>query len=388
MQGMNGIYGYISAQGIQNLESYKYSGVDHSFLANLVMKHFWNWLLDNVVPVWIAPNLLTLFGFLCVFIANFLLWTFSSGMGGWAPGWVYVVAAFFIFAYQTLDNLDGKQARKTGTSSALGEVFDHGSDSLTVCMFVMIMGSSFQLGPLLSYLSLVMLTIIFYLNHWEGYFTGTLFLRKYSNPTEAQLSLISLLLLTAWKGSLWWKESLDTILFGTLEHREILFVITVFGFFSTAYDHISTVYSYMSSRGSNFRPAILALIPLIFLHLISTLWILCSPTVLFENSRIFISTIGLLFSYLAIRLIVQNVTKETFKIYYNMLSPLLVITIHSFIGRVAAPLLDDEFVLQVYFLAVLLHIAFLILSVVTEFCWYLNIKNPFIIRQTPPQELV
>jgi len=236
MHGMNGIYGFISAQGIQNLESYKYSGVDQSFLANLVMKHFWNWLLDNVVPVWIAPNLLTLFGFLCVFFANTLLWIYCPGMEGWAPNWVYVVVAFFIFAYQTLDNLDGKQARKTGTASPLGEVFDHGTDSLTVCMFVMIMGSSFQLGPELSHLSLIMLTVIFYLNHWEGYFTGTLLLRKYSNPTEAQLTLISLLLLTAWKGSFWWKESFDTILFGVLEHRQILSFITVLGFFSTLYD--------------------------------------------------------------------------------------------------------------------------------------------------------
>jgi len=31
-----------------------------------------------------------------------------------------------------MDNLDGKQARKTGSASALGEAFDHGADSITV----------------------------------------------------------------------------------------------------------------------------------------------------------------------------------------------------------------------------------------------------------------
>lgn len=31
--------------------------------------------------------------------------------------------------YQTLDNVDGKQARRTGTSSGLGELFEYAEDS-------------------------------------------------------------------------------------------------------------------------------------------------------------------------------------------------------------------------------------------------------------------
>jgi len=33
--------------------------------------------------------------------------------------------------YITLDNVDGKQARRTGTSSPLGQIFDHGMDAIT-----------------------------------------------------------------------------------------------------------------------------------------------------------------------------------------------------------------------------------------------------------------
>jgi len=35
-----------------------------------------------------------------------------------------------------LDNIDGKQARKTGNSTALGSLFDHGCDvvTLSLCM--------------------------------------------------------------------------------------------------------------------------------------------------------------------------------------------------------------------------------------------------------------
>lgn len=34
-----------------------------------------------------------------------------------------------MFAYQSLDAIDGKQARRTGTSGPLGELFDHGNAS-------------------------------------------------------------------------------------------------------------------------------------------------------------------------------------------------------------------------------------------------------------------
>ena len=40
-----------------------------------------------------------------------------------------------LFFYQSLDAIDGKQARRTGMAGPLGEMFDHGCDALntTVC---------------------------------------------------------------------------------------------------------------------------------------------------------------------------------------------------------------------------------------------------------------
>ncbi|VDN13330.1 unnamed protein product [Dibothriocephalus latus] len=45
--------------------------------------------------------------------------------------WSLILAAVCVFVYQTLDALDGKQARKTDTSSPLGELFDHGCDAIS-----------------------------------------------------------------------------------------------------------------------------------------------------------------------------------------------------------------------------------------------------------------
>jgi ethanolaminephosphotransferase len=47
-----------------------------------------------------------------------------------APQWLFFTFAIGLFVYQSLDAIDGKQARRTGTSGPLGELFDHGCDAL------------------------------------------------------------------------------------------------------------------------------------------------------------------------------------------------------------------------------------------------------------------
>jgi phosphatidylglycerophosphate synthase len=53
-----------------------------------------------------------------------------------APYWAHIATAMGIFCYQTLDELDGKQARRTGSSSSLGELFDHGCDAVSAFITV------------------------------------------------------------------------------------------------------------------------------------------------------------------------------------------------------------------------------------------------------------
>lgn len=51
---------------------------------------------------------------------------------GEAPRWVYLVSSIAVVIYVNLDCLDGKQARRTRSSSPLGQLFDHGCDALSV----------------------------------------------------------------------------------------------------------------------------------------------------------------------------------------------------------------------------------------------------------------
>lgn len=57
-----------------------------------------------------------------------------------APYWTYLLCALGLFIYQSLDAIDGKQARRTNSCSPLGELFDHGCDSLSTGKLFIVVG--------------------------------------------------------------------------------------------------------------------------------------------------------------------------------------------------------------------------------------------------------
>lgn len=66
--------------------------------------------------------------------ASAVFWV-TSAVSFQAPLWAYLLCAVGLFIYQSLDAIDGKQARRTNSSSPLGELFDHGCDSLSTGRF-------------------------------------------------------------------------------------------------------------------------------------------------------------------------------------------------------------------------------------------------------------
>lgn len=59
-------------------------------------------------------------------------------MKGYIPNWIYLYEGISILLYSILDNMDGKQARRTHSSSPLGLLFDHGCDSITSCVYIFV----------------------------------------------------------------------------------------------------------------------------------------------------------------------------------------------------------------------------------------------------------
>jgi phosphatidylglycerophosphate synthase len=59
---------------------------------------------------------------------------------------VYVACAACLFVYQTMDGMDGKQARRVGAGSPLGEVVDHGADAIASCVYGVFLVDVFGIG--------------------------------------------------------------------------------------------------------------------------------------------------------------------------------------------------------------------------------------------------
>jgi len=194
----------LSPAQLANLDSHKYSCQSNSIL-DPYMQPWWNWLVTKC-PLWLAPNLITLAG-LAVNIVTTLIVVYHNpdAKGKGAPQWTYLLAAVGLFFYQSLDAIDGKQARRTGTSSPLGELFDHGCDSVSVIFVAVGVSTMTGLGahPMVMFMVCFTAIALFYSAHWQTFVSGTLKFGRI-DVTEEQWCVISLYLVGAVFGSEIW----------------------------------------------------------------------------------------------------------------------------------------------------------------------------------------
>ena len=99
------------------------------------LNSFWEWSV-SLVPLWVSPNLLTLFGFTFAMIPYWNMLYYEIIKGEEIPSYCFFLSVFCFFMYNTMDYIDGKQARRTKSSSPLGQLFDHGSDSFSEIFYM------------------------------------------------------------------------------------------------------------------------------------------------------------------------------------------------------------------------------------------------------------
>lgn len=94
----------------------------------------------ELLPRWLAPNAVTLVGFGFILFNVICLEIMMPDLVGPGPPWLYYSFAFGLWAYSTMDNIDGKQARRTGSSSPLGELFESVFTFPKVCAVMLTRG--------------------------------------------------------------------------------------------------------------------------------------------------------------------------------------------------------------------------------------------------------
>lgn len=150
-------------------------------------------------------------GFLCNFIPHIMIVVlFGSDFEGEVPAWFLVALACLYFIYMVADNSDGKQARRTGTSSPLGMLLDHGMDSVTTVINNFIIQRTLQLGNCyVNIIGMLVTSIPFYFAVLEQYYTGELVLQVVNGVDDGSFIYIAICLLSALYGPSFWKQEID-----------------------------------------------------------------------------------------------------------------------------------------------------------------------------------
>jgi ethanolaminephosphotransferase len=361
----------------------------------------------------VAPNAITTLGLAWMVFAYFVVWCWCPGLyeantevfsDYSVPSGIFLLNCCAMLIYQTLDNMDGKQARRTGSGSALGLLFDHGCDAINsifgsanwIAAMALVPGSASSLGysdgiqsqslvselfggdVVLACLLILCPMMAFYISTWEQYYTGKLTLPPFNGPSEglvlgASLSLISFL----W-GPMYWQTTsvvdcligsfgLLSSLQGRVRNMDLIVMASVFGLFQEVGLKMIFV-----SRKYGFQ-TLWTTMPN-FLMMASTLtMVYFDPTLLLRRPRIMMHLIAGIFTEQTTQLMLDHIVEENYFVTKRWsLFPQLILAGSMAMGRsFSSDVLDT--ILFVYTTGLWVYLVFKIRVQIFEICDVLGI---------------
>uniref|UniRef100_A0A3B1KM30 Cholinephosphotransferase 1 n=1 Tax=Astyanax mexicanus TaxID=7994 RepID=A0A3B1KM30_ASTMX len=305
----------LSAAQLRRLEEHKYSAAGRS-LFEPPCQIYWNWLVQQV-PLWVAPNTLTITGLVINIITTVILVYYCPTGTEEAPAWAFILSALGLFIYQSLDAIDGKQARRTNSSSALGELFDHGCDAVST-VFVAV-GTCICAGigehPNWMFFCGFVGMFMFFCAHWQTYVSGTL---RFGivDVTEVQIAIIIMYVMTAFGGVSLWQTTLP-VLGIKMQTLPILGIIG--GFLLSTFNYFSVILSGGVGKNGSTVAGTSVLSPGLHIGLILTLAFMIfkkSSSQLFEHHPcLYILTFGIVIAKISNKLVVAHMTKSELQLH-------------------------------------------------------------------------
>lgn len=303
----------LSDRELKKLKEHKYSSSCNTML-DPTMQKFWNWFV-TLFPMWVAPNLITIVGLAINIITSLVLVWYCPTATERPPWWATLSAAVGLFLYQALDAIDGKQARRTGTACPLGELFDHGCDSLSTVVVSIASCCALRMGTYPAWLLFQCLTAssMFYLAHWQTYVSGTLQF-GYIDVTEGQLVVMGVMLVSTLEDLLNIDVWLSSLYFFSLNQLVMMFG-TVCAFYSVFRTDgtIDKIFTGGAGKGGSTVAGTSVLSPA-FPLLISTVaaWVIAykSDEYIFHSQPIvYVLLFGLVAAKITNRLVVAHMCK-------------------------------------------------------------------------------
>ncbi|KAL8193108.1 hypothetical protein R6Q57_027012 [Mikania cordata] len=234
------------------------------------------------------------------------------------PRWVHFAHGLLLFLYQTFDAVDGKQARRTSSSSPLGELFDHGCDALACALEALAFGSTAMCGRN-TFWFWVISAVPFYGATWEHYFTNTLILPAVNGPTEGLMLIYVVHFFTSIVGAEWWAQDFGKsvpllswvpLINGVPTSSVVLLFMILFAVIPTVSFNVQNVYKVVQSRKGSMLNALAMVINILCIFCLILLDCMSPSDLMGNYPHMVVMGTGLAFGFLVGRMILAHLCDE------------------------------------------------------------------------------
>ncbi|XP_035681889.1 choline/ethanolaminephosphotransferase 1-like isoform X1 [Branchiostoma floridae] len=355
---------------LKRLKEYKFNSEGKSLL-DPVLQDFSGYLLEKI-PFWVAPNVISFLGLAALVVATFPLFLYCPTVTEEVPWWFYTTCIAGLFTIQTLDNMDGLQARRVGSGSPIGAVVDSACDVTAFGIVVTSVAIAMQLGTspeLMFYCHLLCFCIDFAM-YWKNGFFDVLYYELFEVNEYLAVAMMIHSVSAIFGPAAWSTQVFHTELEARVITVALILVANLFNIFGAM-----VVILKQRDKGSNaglrgsspMRTACPLLIHLILAFLTKGA---SSQQIVQNYPTLYYLMLGLAHAKVTIVLRVADATKSEMPLVdTSMLGPAMLF-LSSFLGDYVS----EYFVLCLAMLLVTLDLVVYSTLVLQESCDYLNIS--------------
>ena len=293
----------LTEKDLENMKNHKYQTTGYTYIDKM-MGPFWE-KCASFLPYAYTPNMVTLTGLLCQILSIILIAYYDLTFTYPVPAFFPIFCALMLFLAQTFDAIDGKHARNTKRSSPLGQLMDHGCDSMDNFLYAIVICQMFSFGDSVNSVVIqILIQIPFYTYTLEEHYTGKL--RTQINNigvTEYQFTIMGMLILVAIFG--------DKFIFMEVFGYRLSFIIL---YMCVAFSILQTIYL-MLLESKGIYDAIIKYRPMLLLIAFCIAEIFYSKLIIYQDKTLLVILLnGMYYSLYTCKLIIGNTAKRDIKV--------------------------------------------------------------------------